>query len=158
MNTILKTINKKLKKDQTKLRIYKLLDRLISFIIAVLNISVLFIAIYALIKLVRINTTEADNMKDIKFSFYLILVFVIFIICSFILTIALEVYKNNSRYQEYKKVYNTMEHLLVKEAQGLISEEELIITIDALWEKASTKRKIVIKQIVQNQLEKGPIK
>ncbi|QIW62465.1 hypothetical protein [Mycoplasmopsis gallinacea] len=158
MNTILKTINKKLKKDHTKLRIYKLLDRLISFIIAVLNISVLFIAIYALIKLVRINTTEADNMKDIKFSFYLILVFVIFIICSFILTIALEVYKNNSRYQEYKKVYNTMEHLLVKEAQGIISEEELIITIDALWEKASAKRKIVIKQIVQNQLEKGPIK
>ncbi|AKA49720.1 hypothetical protein VO56_00245 [Mycoplasmopsis gallinacea] len=158
MNTILKTINKKLKKDQTKLRIYKLLDRLISLIITVLNLSVLFIAIYALIKLVRINTTEADNMKDIKFSFYLILVFVIFIICSFILTIALEVYKNNSRYQEYKKIYNTMEHLLVKEAQGLISEEELIITIDALWEKASTKRKIVIKQIVQNQLEKGPIK
>ncbi|VEU58292.1 Uncharacterised protein [Mycoplasmopsis gallinacea] len=151
-------INKKLKKDQTKLRIYKLLDRLISLIITILNLSVLFIAIYALIKLVRINTTEADNMKDIKFSFYLILVFVIFIICSFILTIALEVYKNNSRYQEYKKIYNTMEHLLVKEAQGLISEEELIITIDALWEKASTKRKIIIKQIVQNQLEKGPIK
>lgn len=158
MNTILKMINKKLKKDQTKLRIYKLLDRLISLIITVLNLSVLFIAIYALIKLVRINTTEADNMKDIKFSFYLILVFVIFIICSFILTISLEVYKNNSRYQEYKKIYNTMEHLLVKEAQGLISEEELIITIDALWEKASTKRKIIIKQIVQNQLEKGPIK
>ncbi|TNK93056.1 hypothetical protein C4M83_01270, partial [Mycoplasmopsis pullorum] len=94
---------------------------------------------------------EAENWTP----FILILILTIFIIANFILTITLSIYKVNMRFSDYQKIRNTIMDLKVKLDAKVINEEELDKYIDVLWLKLKNKNKIVMMNVVKEQLRKG---
>ncbi|VEU76937.1 hypothetical protein [Mycoplasmopsis columbina] len=150
MESIIENLKNKIKKDQKKLKLYNFWERILSILITILNIVVISIAIYTLTYLFKIRET---NKSDSVFVIIFILVF--FMVSSFFLNIFLEIYKTNSRYREYKKIKNTLYYLTTKYKSKLISEDDLEHFADLLWTKATTKKKIIIKDIIIDQLKKG---
>lgn len=155
MQNILNVISEKIDKDKKKLKRYKLVDKFISLSIAILNITAVVLAFIALVKILNIIKLENSSQWYQKTSLVLILCLAIMIIFGFILTIIIEIYKYNARTNEYKKYLTTIKDLYVKHSSGLISDEELNEFIDILWRSANQKRKIIVADVVKQQLKKG---
>ncbi|VEU70392.1 hypothetical protein [Mycoplasmopsis glycophila] len=152
-NKLIKALNKKVQNDNLKLKLCKISDALISALIAVINISIITIAIITLVKLINyrnIHKNEVDNS-----SFVILVVLTVLILTSFFITIVLAIYKHNTRQNEYKKIYNTLRYLEVKYDSGEIDENQLNKYVNQLWEKANSKTKIVITQIIKDQITSG---
>lgn len=155
MQNILNAINDKIVKDRKKLKKYKLVDKLISLSIAILNITAVVLAFIALIKILNIIKLENSYEWYQKTSLVLILCLVIMIIIGFVLTIIIEIYKYNARTNEYKKYLETIKDLYVKHSSGIIGDEELNEFIDLLWKNANQRHKIIVANVVKEQLKKG---
>ncbi|WBP84112.1 hypothetical protein [Mycoplasmopsis edwardii] len=151
MNPIIKRLKEKQQQDKRKLKIYTILDNVISFSIIILNISSIAIAIYALVKLIMI--AQKDPKTTHSASFVLLIVFAALLVFSFFLTIALSIYKQNSNTAEYQKILNTLYYVQDKFIAKKLTEDQLNQILDALWEKASMKRKLAIKNAIQSDLK-----
>ncbi|QDF64748.1 hypothetical protein [Mycoplasma nasistruthionis] len=150
MNSVIKHLQEKLNQDSKKLRLYRFLDSLVSLVIACLNISTVAIASVALYKLVDLNK---DN--SISVSFILILLLTIFIIFSFFLNLFLAIYRFNTKNALYKKIYNTINYLQLKYQANQITDQELETVLETLWNEISKKKKLVIKDIIRQELQSG---
>ncbi|AKF41244.1 hypothetical protein MCANUFG4_00768 [Mycoplasmopsis canis UFG4] len=137
--------------NKRKLRIYSIFDSIISFAIITLNISSISLAIFALVKLVLIAKKAPETTQSV--SFVLLIVFAALLVFSFFLTIALSIYKHNSNYDEYNKILNTLDYIQDKYMAKKLNDEQLETILDALWEKASMKRKLAIKKAVKSDLK-----
>ncbi|VEU76559.1 hypothetical protein [Mycoplasmopsis columboralis] len=149
MNKFLKALKKKIAEDQKKLSWILFLDKLFSTLILLLNLSVLGLAIAALVILIRIARSH-DNVDYT--SLYILMTLVIFIIASFVLTLVIAVYKVNGKFNRYKKVEQTAIDLSFKYKHSVISKEEFIAYLKALEDKLNKKEQIAFKNVIQKQL------
>ncbi|MEE3928535.1 hypothetical protein V2E24_03010 [Mycoplasmopsis ciconiae] len=154
MDKIIEALVKKIKQDEKRLKRVQIFDRLLSLIITLLNLTVVAIAVTTLVILVRLLEDKKDQNIS-KSSFYLLIVLVSFILSNFFLTIFIEVYKKNMRDVKYKKIQNTLLDLYIKYQSNVITEEELDQYINILYTKLKRKSKIVVADIVKEQLQKG---
>ncbi|VEU74427.1 Uncharacterised protein [Mycoplasmopsis citelli] len=149
MNKFLKALKQKINEDNRKLKWVLRLDKLFSGLILLLNLSFLGLAITALLIIIK-QKQAADTT-----SFYILIVLVLFIITSFILTLAIAIYKVNGRFNRYKRVKETALDLSVKYQYNIITKEEFIQYLEALADKLNKKEKIIVKNIVTKQLSGG---
>ncbi|WP_029512508.1 hypothetical protein [Mycoplasmopsis iners] len=150
MRLIIENLKNKIEKDKKKLKTFNVFDRLLSILITLLNIGVIAIAIYTLVLLFNLRKEgQSDSV------FYIIFALVLFMVISFFLNVFLEIYKQNTRLNEYKKIKNTLYYLSVKYKNQIISAEDLEFFVNILWEKANSKKKILIKDIIKDHLAKG---
>ncbi|QNM93733.1 hypothetical protein H9M94_00440 [Mycoplasma sp. Pen4] len=149
MDKIFKFLQHKIKVDERKFLTYRILDWLFSIIIGILNISTISLAIYTLVELInyRDNNTIQDS-KPFYASFYMLITLVILIITSFTLTITLAIYKQNTRQSDYRRIYNTLKYIQNKHDAKQINDETFEQFVDRLWQRASVKNKLIIKDII----------
>ncbi|RIV16319.1 hypothetical protein [Mycoplasmopsis gallopavonis] len=156
MNKLIKALNKKIISDRRKLKIYKILDTLISISIAAFNLSIIIVAIITLITLIRYKNRHSEIANQIsQNSFWTLVALTSLIIIAFIITIVLAIYKYNSRQNEYKKIYNTLRYLQIKHDAGEINDEKLNEFVNKLWIKATTKTKLTVSKIIKDQITSG---
>ncbi|APJ38376.1 hypothetical protein [Mycoplasmopsis pullorum] len=156
MKNIINALKKKIDQDRRNLKIYKLLDSFFGTTITICNIVVIVLAILVLnILLQKMRNKDINQEAENWTPFILILILTIFIIANFILTITLSIYKVNMRFSDYQKIRNTIMDLKVKLDAKVINEEELDKYIDVLWLKLKNKNKIVMMNVVKEQLRKG---
>ncbi|WLP85794.1 hypothetical protein [Mycoplasma seminis] len=155
MNQVIEILKNKLKKDEKRLKRYKLLDDIFSVLIALLNISAIVLASIVLSKLIKIdnkpNTTDRVNYE----SYLLVALLASFIIISFFLNLFIAIYRYNTHSDLYKKIYNTICYIQIKYDNGQISQQAMNNIIDALFQQASTRKKIVIAEVLKNELTTG---
>ncbi|TDV24360.1 hypothetical protein BCF59_0322 [Mycoplasmopsis mustelae] len=153
MNLIIERLQQKKKQDERTLKIYSIIDTIISSIISFFTIASISLATYILYKLVQISNKYKDVLNST--SFILLLFLVVFIIISFFITVALSIYKYFDRTVQYKKIMNTIQYLDIKYNSRLISKKDLEAIVDTLWEKANKKRKMALSKILKTELKKG---
>ncbi|WP_322962087.1 hypothetical protein RRG51_01935 [Mycoplasmopsis cynos] len=151
MQAIVQKLKEKQDLHRKKLKIYSILDNVFSFVIILLNVSSIALAIWALVKLVLISKKE--HITNQSLSFILLITFVVLLIISFLLTIFLAIYKHNTKNSEYHKVLNTLNYINDKYKAKKLSDTDLNIILDALWEKISLKQKLTIKKILKKELK-----
>ncbi|QNM93913.1 hypothetical protein H9M94_01410 [Mycoplasma sp. Pen4] len=166
MNEIKSIINKldeKMSKDKKTLKIYNWVDNIFSILIMLLNIATIAIAITALVILVELRNNNIDIPKSssekisdkfISSAFDLVVALTVFILLSFCLNISLAIWKANSKQNLYKKISNTLNYIQYKYEAGLISDEQLEQLLEVIANKSKIKSKIVILDIVKNELSK----
>ncbi|QGZ97634.1 hypothetical protein GE118_02345 [Mycoplasma sp. NEAQ87857] len=157
MNNIINILQAKIKRDKNKLIVYRFLDWFFSILIAILNITLISIAIYTLVNLIHITNLHKKNPTEqykIDASFYLLIALVILIITSLMLTIVLAVYKQNTNQATYKKLYSTLKYVQTKYEANKITYEQYQDTIEQLYQRAKYKNKFVIKKIVKDEMVK----
>lgn len=158
MNKILSALLQKVQQDRKKLLIYSFLDKIVSFLISLLNFLVIVLAIVALVRLIQIiNSIErsGDNHFYLNTTLVLILVLVILIIGQFFLTIFLEIYKTNMKFNHYLKIRNSVENLIIRYQNKKISKEELEKCIDILYKEIHKKDKTKIGTVIVEYMKKG---
>ncbi|MFV8499473.1 hypothetical protein ACNQ1M_00030 [Mycoplasma sp. VS424B] len=153
MQEIIKNLTKKLEKDKRRLRRYKMLDDLFSVLIAFLNIAAIVLASLALSILSK-ETPNKQSQDDYK-SYINVVVLASFIIISFFLNLFIAIYRYNTHSDLYKKIYTTISYLQVKYNANEISTETMDNIIDALWKQASTRKKIIIAEVLKSELTNG---
>ncbi|MGZ9763417.1 hypothetical protein ACXYRP_03965 [Mycoplasma sp. 5912] len=153
MNLILEKLKQKYDIDKRSLRIYSIVDSLLSSIISLLSIASISVAIYALVALVHKGNEDKKVFEST--SYILLMVLVVFIIFSFILTLTLIIYKYFDRSAKYKKIVNTLKYLDLKYHSNQISKADLEVIIDKLWEKATKKKKVGIGKILKAEFQRG---
>ncbi|MHA3802023.1 hypothetical protein [Mycoplasma sp. VS30B] len=153
MQEILNNLNKKLAKDKKRLKLYKLLDDLFSLIIAFLNIAAIVLASIALSILSK-QEPNSEKPEDID-SYLNVIALASFIIISFFLNLFIAVYRYNTHCDLYKKINSTISYLQVKYNANEISTETMENIIDALWAQASTRKKIIIAEVLKSELTNG---
>ncbi|UWV84380.1 hypothetical protein [Mycoplasmopsis felis] len=153
MNLILEKLQKKKERDKKTLKLYSILDAIISTIVSFLSIASISTAIYVLVILVQLSNKNPDVLTSV--SFVLLLVLIIFILLSFILTIVLSIMKHNDKTVKYKRILNTIKYLEIKHNSNLITDKDLDTIIDTLWEKGTKKQKLAISEIIKSELKKG---
>ncbi|MHA3796175.1 hypothetical protein [Mycoplasma sp. Z463D] len=153
MQEILNNLNKKLAKDKKRLKLYKLLDDLFSLIIAFLNIAAIVLASIALSILSK-QEPNSERPEDID-SYLNVIALASFIIISFFLNLFIAVYRYNTHCDLYKKINSTISYLQVKYNANEISTETMVNIIDALWAQASTRKKIIIAEVLKSELTNG---
>ncbi|MBN3534677.1 hypothetical protein [Mycoplasma procyoni] len=151
MHIIVKKLREKQNNDRRKLKLYSIMDGIVSFLIIGTNLSSIITAIIALVHLSVI--LSEDKAANTSISFIFLVTFVVLLIASFILTLSLSIYRYNSNKEEYEKILNTLNYIKQKYEARKLSDEEFAKIIDVLWEKATTKRKIVIKKVLSNELK-----
>ncbi|WP_036452756.1 hypothetical protein [Mycoplasma buteonis] len=154
MNKLIKALEKKLEKDKKNFKRYKFLDTFTSVFIAIFNIAIIVLAIDALVTLIKLSNEKGNNV-DI-FTYVILIILVVLILTTFIITIALAIYKYNSRQNEYFKLLNTIKYLETKYLTGHIKDEELDELAEKIIQKANNKTKLLISKAITEQITKGP--
>ncbi|WP_406614580.1 hypothetical protein ACJA23_01360 [Mycoplasma corogypsi] len=152
MKEVTKYLNKLLNKEKFRWKLYKILDIIFSTLILLMNLTTISLAIYTLVILVD---KQQHSGKSFDFSIYILVTLVVLILLSFILTITLAIYKQNTRQNEYNKIYNTLKHLEIKYYANKFDRETFEKYLNMLWENSKHKRKLVITKIIASELKKG---
>ncbi|WP_025755635.1 hypothetical protein [Mycoplasmopsis cricetuli] len=153
MKKFISTLNSKITEDKRKLRRVLFFDKFFSVLILFLNLSLLGIAITALVKLINLIKSNKDHKVEI--SQVILIVLVVFIILSFVLTLIIAIYKANTQYQRYRKIRNTAIDLGIKYKHKIITKEEFTNYLKVLLIQLSKKEKIKLTTVLKKQLTRG---